>query len=101
MKTIGYKDVKALKKDDTNSVLVECKKLGVKLWIDVDVVDRDIRADWNKYIFFTTDENDIKDKAVQEDAWNFELFTNEAVRFLLEEGVLVQDDEGYWSEQDH
>jgi len=97
MEAIGWEDVKAIKRDDTNSVLVRCDKLDVSLWIDVDVVGGDVRCDWNKYIFFTNDAQDMKEKAIQEDVWNFELFTNEAVEYLQREGVLKQDEKGNWS----
>ena len=60
----------------------------MKLWIDVSVYKGEIQADWNKYIFFTTDENDMLIKKFQEDCDNFDTFTSEAINFLEVIGVI-------------
>lgn len=40
---------------------------GMVLWFDVWPDENgDVNGDWNKYIFFTTDEQDMKEKAFQE-----------------------------------
>ena len=65
----------------------------MKLWIDVSVYEGEIQADWNKYIFFTNDENDRAIKKFQEDCDNFENFTSEATNFLEAIGVIQFVDE--------
>jgi hypothetical protein len=40
---------------------------GMKLWFDVYTDEYgDVNGDWNKYIFHTDDEQDMKEKAFQE-----------------------------------
>ena len=38
---------------------------GMRLWFDVWYDNGEITGDWNKYIFFTTDEQDMKEEAFQ------------------------------------
>jgi len=46
------------------------------LWVDVDIVDKNIRADWNKYIFNLTDADDLLKREVQADCNVFDLATS-------------------------
>lgn len=64
-------------KRDGDSFLIDFGG-GMKLWFDTWKTDEgDITGDWNKYIFYTDDEQDMKEKAFQEysndegDAVNF------------------------------
>lgn len=72
--------MKAIKIDDTGSVLIQAGKL--KVWVDV-VEDSsgELVADWNKYIFYTDNEEDTEIKRFQEDCNNFIEATEEAISY--------------------
>lgn len=72
--------MKAIKIDDTGSVLIQAGKL--KVWVDV-VEDSsgELVADWNKYIFYTNNEEDMEIKRFQEDCNNFIEATEEAISY--------------------
>jgi len=91
-------NLQVIKKDSSNAVLVSCKELNVELWIDVSIEDNDVIADWNKYIFYLNNSEDVRIKAIQENSWNFELFTSVAIDYLEKNNVILQDDNGKWSE---
>jgi hypothetical protein len=61
---------KVMKESDNSSYLVEFDN-GMKLWFDVWYEAGELTGDWNKYIFSTNDEEDMKIKAFQ-DAHNDE-----------------------------
>lgn len=62
-------------------------------WIDIKPTDDGIISDWNKYIFYTMDFNDMVDKCVQGycnedgDAIMVEAFENAAEEYLSEIGI--------------
>lgn len=64
------------------SVLIDTKK-GFNVWVDVWYKDDEIFADWNKYIFYLDDEDDVKQKEFQEDSNNFMEATEEAIDFYM------------------
>ena len=72
--------MKAIKIDNTNSVLIDTEK-GFNVWVDVTETGGVLTADWNKYIFFLDNEEDVKIKAFQEDCNNFIEATEEALDF--------------------
>ena len=86
-------------KDEGFSVLVKDTNSNFSAWVDVYIPNdsKDVSVDWNKYIFHTTNSNDIKQKTIQEDNEVFDVVTSEAVNFLSEKGLLVQDEKGEWS----
>lgn len=92
--------MKAIKNDGL-SVLVQSKKHKVKLWIDVSIDNKynDVIADWNKYIFYLNDPQDVKIKKIQENCNNFMDFTSVAIQYLQSKGLIFQDDEGKWFEK--
>lgn len=72
--------MKAIKIDDSGSVLVQSGNL--KVWVDVWKDDSgETVADWNKYIFFTDNEDDMRIKKFQENVWNFEQATSVAITY--------------------
>ena len=89
--------MKAIKNDGL-SVLVQCKKLDVSLWLDVEIENKDVLVDWNKYIFHLLDPQDVKIKAIQDDADNFDNFSSTAIQYLEDKGLIYQDSEGNWYE---
>lgn len=75
-------DVRAIKIDDTGSVLVRDNNSGMELWMDVyKDSSGELQSDWNKYIFFMNYPEDVKIKEFQEDCWNFICFTEEAISY--------------------
>jgi hypothetical protein len=74
--------VKALKIDDTGSVLIQDNKTGLKLWMDVykDSMG-DLTCDWNQYIFMLDDTKDIQIKEFQENIENFRNFSEAAMDY--------------------
>ena len=71
--------MRATKIDDSGSVLIQHKKIQV--WVDVWKEGEEFFADWNQYIFFLTDKNDIKVKLFQENCNNFDEATSLAIEF--------------------
>lgn len=72
--------MKAIKIDDTGSVLVQSG--DIKVWVDVwkDSSGETV-ADWNKFIFFENDREDMRIKKFQEDNWNFDQATSVAISY--------------------
>ena len=74
------------------------KESGRYYWLDVTFVEdgdgNDLRIDWNQYIFYNTDEDDMARKAFQEDCNNFEEAISEVRDTLFWEGEVVEDDYG-------
>ena len=85
-----------MKRDGTNAVLVRSKELDIELWIDVDVVDGEIRSDWNQYVFHLDNPRDVRVRDIQNCADNFMAFTEVAEEYLIDCGVLVQDENDNW-----
>lgn len=57
---------------DGNSYRIKFNK-NMTLWFDTwHDESGEFTGDWNKYIFYTTDEQDMKEKAFQENCDNFE-----------------------------
>lgn len=74
--------MKAIKIDDSGSVLVKAKN-GIKVWIDVYEQDGELTADWNKYIFYLDNPQDVKIKEFQENCSNFMEATEIAIDYHL------------------
>ena len=74
--------MKAIKKDKTGSVLIQHKELEV--WMDVwyDSDDNYV-TEWNKYIFHTNCEKDMKIKEFQESDDNFEEASDVAIDYYI------------------
>jgi hypothetical protein len=102
-KVIANLNPKAVKfsgdKDEGFSVLVKDTNSNFSAWVDVYIPNdsKDVSVDWNEYIFNLDNSNDIKQKRIQEDNEVFDVVTSEAVNFLSEKGLLVQDENGEWS----
>lgn len=60
------KIIQTEKHDDGISVLIDFGE-GMRLWFDAWRDESgDITGDWNKYIFYTNDEQDMREKAFQD-----------------------------------
>ncbi len=75
--------MKAIKLDDTGSVLIDTNE-GFNLWVDVWQEGNELQADWNQYIFHLTDENDMKVKTFQENDDNVSECFNLALNYYEE-----------------
>ena len=66
-------------------------------WMDVsyDPKYKELNIDWNQYIFYLADHDDIERKEFQENPENFEAAIEEVYSILLSEGELRDTDEGY------
>ena len=80
--------MKAIKIDDTGSVLVQSE--DIKVWVDVWQDDQgEINADWNKYIFHLDCEEDVKISKFQECCSNFDEATSVAISYYEEKMQLI------------
>jgi hypothetical protein len=79
------------------SVLLHDEASGKDYWMDVcyDEKYREINIDWNQYIFYLTDEDDMEREAFQENCDNFDEATSEVYWTLLREGEIKDTDDGY------
>lgn len=75
---------------------------GKRYWLDVCLKEEyhDFEIDWNQYIFYMTDHDDVERKAFQEDCDNADEAFSEAVNILQAEGEVFQDAEGDWYTND-
>ena len=74
--------MKAIKKNKLGNVLIQHEE--IKVWMEVwyDSVDGYV-TEWNKYIFFTNCENDMKIKEFQESDDNFEEASELAIEYYI------------------
>lgn len=64
-----------------NSVCLDVN--GKFYWIDIFEDEKDIYSDWNQYIFFLDDSDDIKRKKFQENCDNFIMCSEIAIDYYL------------------
>lgn len=66
-------------------------------WMDVTYSPeyKELNIDWNQYIFYLTDHDDVERKEFQEDCENFEAAIDEVYACLLSEEELKDTDDGY------
>lgn len=93
---MSLKIVKFERSEDWISVLVEDTTEKIQTWMDVWIEDDDLMTDWNKYIFFTEDKNDMKEKEYQETDGNFENVNDVVLEFLNNKKFIIQNDDGSW-----
>lgn len=74
--------MKAIKIDDSGSVLVKAKN-GIEVWVDVYEQDGELTADWNKYIFYLDNPKDVKIREFQENCDNFIEATEIAIDYYI------------------
>ena len=74
------------------AVQVFHKESGRYYWLDVSYDDeyKEIHVDWNQYIFYNTDEDDMERKAFQENCDNFDAADSEVYWILLREGEIKE-----------
>ena len=74
--------MKAIKIDDSGSVLVKAKN-GIEVWVDVLVENGEYMAEWNKYIFYLDNPQDVKIREFQENCDNFIEATEIAIDYYI------------------
>ena len=78
------------------SIRIKCEKADVDIWADYSIEDEDISMEWNKYIFFNSNKNDMRIKKFQENCNVYEIVSNVGVWYLEEKNLIAQDDSGAW-----
>ena len=78
------KIIKHTQDGDGFSVLVRDLDINMDFWVDVwyDEDYKDIRYDWNQYIFGLLNEDDVFRRDYQNDVDNFDECTSAAVSYL-------------------
>lgn len=74
------------------SVQLLHKESGRYYWLDVSYDEKyhEISIDWNQYIFYLTDEDDLERKAFQENCDNFDEADSLVYSILLSEGEIKE-----------
>lgn len=86
-------------KFDKDSVLVQTESL--KVWMDYEVnKDGHLDMDWNKYIFYYDNSEDMLIKDFQENAHNYTEVCSCVEETLLNEGIILYNDEDNFSYSD-
>ena len=69
-----------------------------KYWLDVYLNPeyQDLEVEWNQYIFYNTDHDDMERKEFQEDCDNFDEASSEVVCILEREGEVFHGEDGDW-----
>jgi hypothetical protein len=88
----------AIRVDATGGVLVRDESLDFQAWIDVDILEEDVRADWNQYIFHLDNPEHVRAREMQKSCDLFEDFTWAAIQKLEDLGFIGQDEDGKWSQ---
>lgn len=82
---------------DEDGICVLTQDGDIQTWMDVWIENDDIICDWNKYIFFSDDPDDVKIQEYQKDVDNFEEVSSEVILFLENKGLVKQNDDATWS----
>lgn len=71
---------------------------GRVYWLNVSLDEKyhDLDVEWNQYIFYNSDTDDMERKAFQEDNDNFDEACSDAVCTLEREGEVFQGEDGDW-----
>lgn len=80
------------------SVLIEDLHDDIEGWLDVwvDPVYKDVSVEWNQYIFFLDNGNDVEKRKWQDDLGVFDYASGLAVSVLHNKGLIYQNDKGKW-----
>ena len=83
---------------DTWSVCVADEQEQFSAWVDVwiDADYNDVMTEWNHYIFYTDNENNVWQMLHQDNDEVYDMFTSEAVCALESKGYIYQDEDGKW-----
>jgi hypothetical protein len=78
------------------SVQVLDETSGKYYWLDVSYDDKykEVDIEWNQYIFYLFDEDDLERKAFQEDCDNYDEASSEVYCTLIAKGELLETNDG-------
>lgn len=79
------------------SVQVLHEESGKYYWLDVsyDELYHELDIDWNQYIFYIYNDDDMERKSFQENCDNFDAADSEVYNALLSEGEIKETDTDY------
>jgi hypothetical protein len=80
------------------SVCLLHQETGRTYWLDVSLDSRwaEFEIDWNQYIFYLSDPDDVARKEFQENCDNFEEAADLCVQILEEQGEVFHGEDGDW-----
>ncbi len=80
------------------SVCLYHKESKKQYWLDISLNEKyhDLEVEWNQYIFYNTDVDDMERKEFQEDSDNFDMASSEAVCILEKLGEVFLGEDGDW-----
>lgn len=80
------------------SVCLHHEESGRDYWVDVYLNEKyhDPEIDWNQYVFYLADVDDIERKGFQENCDNFDEACSEAICILEHENEIFQGEDGDW-----
>lgn len=69
-----------------------------RYWLDIGLDERwhELEVEWNQYIFYQTDADDMARKEFQEDCDNFEEAADACVHVLEDNGEVFLGEDGDW-----
>lgn len=77
------------------SVRVSDKNSDFKAWIDVHIHDNDIVTEWNQYIFYLDNADDLRQRYLQDSAELFSLCCEKVEDYLIKIGEIEYSESGY------
>lgn len=80
------------------SVLLHHEESGKGYWLDACLNEEyhDVEVEWNQYIFYLADPDDLERKMFQEDCNNFDEASSEVVCILESENEIFHGEDGDW-----
>jgi hypothetical protein len=78
------------------SIRIKCEKANVDLWADYSIEDEDISMEWNMYIFFDDNKDDMRIKKFQDNCNAYEIVSSAGISYLEEKNLITQDEDGAW-----
>lgn len=80
------------------SVCLYHKESKRRYWLDVSLNEKyhDPEVEWNQYIFYLTDKDDVARKEFQEDDDNFDEASSEVINILEAQGEIFCGEDGDW-----
>ena len=80
------------------SVCLYHKESKRRYWLDISLDEKyhDPEVEWNQYIFYLTDKEDVARKEFQEDCDNFDEASSEVINILEAQGEIFCGEDGDW-----
>lgn len=80
------------------SICLYHKESKRRYWMDISLDEKyqELNVEWNQYIFYLTDSDDVARKEFQEDCDNFEAACEACYQVLEEQGEVFRGEDGDW-----